>query len=232
MVHSVQPPVPTILSGERASAGCRRVSCRPGHWPWHGRVGRVYARAQAHMDDHPADPSVSSVAVAPRSCTAHAAQCPQRFGGGLVFREIKERRRKTIPLPPELAELLREHRQAQDAERELAANEWREHYLVFCQPDGAPIDNRADCRSGRTSSPKPACHTPGRTLRGIPLPRSHLSRASRSRSSRRCSGTPISGLPAATPTSHGPSHATPRRAWVGRFSGRSEPKNVPTTHDH
>jgi hypothetical protein len=31
-------------------------------------------------------------------CTGHAAQCPQRQGGGLVFREIKERRRKTVPL--------------------------------------------------------------------------------------------------------------------------------------
>ena len=40
-------------------------------------------------------------------CTGHAAQCPQRLGGGLVFREIKERRRKTVALPPELVGLLR-----------------------------------------------------------------------------------------------------------------------------
>jgi site-specific recombinase XerD len=40
--------------------------------------------------------------------------------------------------------VLRAHREAQDAERDLAADEWREHGLVFCQPDGAPIDNRAD----------------------------------------------------------------------------------------
>jgi integrase len=82
--------------------------------------------------------------LCPPGCTGHAAQCPDRHSGGLVFREIKERRRKTVPLPPELADLLRAHRELQDAERELAANEWREHGLVFCQPDGAPIDNRAD----------------------------------------------------------------------------------------
>ena len=61
-----------------------------------------------------------------------------------MFREIKERRRKTVPLPLELAELLRAHRDQQTAERQLAANEWREHGLVFCQPDGAPLDPRAD----------------------------------------------------------------------------------------
>ncbi len=82
--------------------------------------------------------------LCPPGCTGHAAMCPQRLGGGLVFREIKERRRKTVPLPRELAAILRAHREAQDAERELAAGEWREHGLVFCQPDGAPIDPAAD----------------------------------------------------------------------------------------
>jgi site-specific recombinase XerD len=61
-----------------------------------------------------------------------------------VFREIKERRRKTVLLPPELADLLRAHRERQREERHLAADEWREHGLVFCQADGAPLDPRAD----------------------------------------------------------------------------------------
>ena len=82
--------------------------------------------------------------LCPPGCTGHAAMCPQRQGGGLMFREIKERRRKTVPLPLELAELLRAHRDRQAAERQLASNEWREHGLVFCQVDGAPIDPRAD----------------------------------------------------------------------------------------
>jgi site-specific recombinase XerD len=74
----------------------------------------------------------------------HAAACPQRQGGGLVFREIKERRRKTVKLPPELVTALRAHKTAQARERLAAGNCWRDHNLVFCQADGSPIDPRRD----------------------------------------------------------------------------------------
>ena len=46
--------------------------------------------------------------LCPPGCTGHAAQCPERQGGGLVFREIKERRRKTVPLPSPLVRLLQD----------------------------------------------------------------------------------------------------------------------------
>ena len=65
---------------------------------------------------------------------------------GLVFREIKERRRKTVQLPPELAAVLRAHRVAQSRERLAAANVWEDHDLVFAQENGRPIDPRADWR--------------------------------------------------------------------------------------
>jgi integrase len=77
-------------------------------------------------------------------CAGHAAQCPKRTGGGLVFREIKERRRKTVPLPPELVTALKKHRAAQARERLAAANIWEDHDLVWCQENGRPIDSRAD----------------------------------------------------------------------------------------
>jgi integrase len=77
-------------------------------------------------------------------CGRPARSCSRRHGGGLVFREIKERRRKTVRLAPELVAVLRGHRMVQDAERELAANVWEEHDLVFCQPNGRPIGPRAD----------------------------------------------------------------------------------------
>jgi integrase len=77
-------------------------------------------------------------------CAGHAAQCPQRRDGGLVFREIKERRRKTVPLPPELVAVLRKHRVTQSRERLAAANVWEDHDLVWCQENGKPIDSRAD----------------------------------------------------------------------------------------
>jgi integrase len=77
-------------------------------------------------------------------CTGHAAQCPARRDGGLVFREIKERTLKTIPVAWPLVELLRAHRDVQSAEREMAGSVWEEHELVFCQPNGRPLDYSAD----------------------------------------------------------------------------------------
>jgi len=59
-------------------------------------------------------------------CTKHAAWCPQRRGGGLVLREIKERRHKVIPVPPELVVIPSDHRQAQALERALAGDAWTE----------------------------------------------------------------------------------------------------------
>jgi integrase len=82
--------------------------------------------------------------LCPPGCTGHAMTCPERTGGGLIFREIKERRRKTIPLPSPLVAALRAHRAEQNRERLAAANIWQNHGLVFAQPDGSPIDPRAD----------------------------------------------------------------------------------------
>ena len=61
-----------------------------------------------------------------------------------MFREIKERRRKTVQLPPELVTALKEHRDAQYLEKLDSGSEWREYDLVFAQPDGRPIDPRDD----------------------------------------------------------------------------------------
>ena len=82
--------------------------------------------------------------VCAADCAEHASTCPQRTGGGLVFRETKERRRKTVPLPPELAAMLRSHWIAQKAERLAAANLWQDYGLVFSESDGGPPDPRDD----------------------------------------------------------------------------------------
>jgi integrase len=82
--------------------------------------------------------------LCPPKCTGHTSSCPQRQGGGLVFRPIKERRRKTVPLPPELAAVLKGHREAQELEREAAANLWEDHDVVFARENGRPIDPKAD----------------------------------------------------------------------------------------
>ncbi|HET9975586.1 MAG TPA: tyrosine-type recombinase/integrase [Streptosporangiaceae bacterium] len=89
----------------------------------------------------------------PDDCTDHARHCPRRklprgsirLNGALVLREtVKEKRRKTIPVPPEVCEILRAHRSAQFEQRMLAASEWTDHDLVFTQWNGAPVDPRRD----------------------------------------------------------------------------------------
>jgi integrase len=77
-------------------------------------------------------------------CQGHAAQCPGRHGGGLVWREIKEKRRKVAVVGPAMARILAEHRRDQGAEQRLAGEIWEDHGLIFCQPDGRPIDSKAD----------------------------------------------------------------------------------------
>ncbi|MQA17395.1 MAG: tyrosine-type recombinase/integrase, partial [Pseudonocardiaceae bacterium] len=80
----------------------------------------------------------------PPRCKRHASSCPQRTGGGLRFRKPKGTGRRVITLPPPLIAVLRQHKIKQDAERELAGELWEEHDLVFCQPNGRPIDPRRD----------------------------------------------------------------------------------------
>lgn len=82
--------------------------------------------------------------LCPKDCTKHASTCPKRKGGGLVFRPIKERRKKTIALADELVDVLRTHFDQQEKQREKAANAWEGQDLVFCQPNGRPIDPRRD----------------------------------------------------------------------------------------
>ena len=57
--------------------------------------------------------------------------------------------RRTIKLPRPLVEPLRQHRATQLEERMAAANVWEDHGLVFTQPNGLPIDPRADHRACR-----------------------------------------------------------------------------------
>lgn len=82
--------------------------------------------------------------LCPKDCDRHASTCPKRTGGGLVFRKPKGKSRRTVPLPPEVVEVLKAHRTQQKRERLAAANVWEDHDLVFCQPNGRPIDPRRD----------------------------------------------------------------------------------------
>ncbi|GHF04177.1 hypothetical protein GCM10017786_42470 [Amycolatopsis deserti] len=52
--------------------------------------------------------------------------------------------RRTFPLPDELFSLLMRHKERQERERERAGTEWHEGDWIFTQPNGKPLDPRAN----------------------------------------------------------------------------------------
>lgn len=88
--------------------------------------------------------SADAKGLCPKDCKKHASTCPQRAGGGLVFRKPKGKSKRSIPLPPELIPMLRAHRTRQKAERLAAGSAWEDRDLVFAQANGRPIDPRDD----------------------------------------------------------------------------------------
>ncbi len=58
---------------------------------------------------------------------------------GLLFKEPKNGKPRTVVLPLSLVETLRAHRERQDKERDLFGSAYRENDLVFAMPDGRPV---------------------------------------------------------------------------------------------
>lgn len=63
---------------------------------------------------------------------------------GLILKEPKGTSKRTVPIPQPLCERLRAHRLRQEIDRVLAGPLWQDHDLVFCKPDGSPIDPKED----------------------------------------------------------------------------------------
>jgi site-specific recombinase XerD len=61
-----------------------------------------------------------------------------------MFVRPEEKRKRAVPIPPELAEPLREHLAGLDAERQAAGPAWDDRDLVWCGPQGRPIDPHDD----------------------------------------------------------------------------------------
>ncbi|WBB97286.1 site-specific integrase [Solwaraspora sp. WMMA2080] len=74
-----------------------------------------------------------------------AGDCPQRVNTRPVAADTKSRAgRRSIGLPDALVQLLRKHRKAQKAERETAAQLWRDEGWVFANPTGGVINQATD----------------------------------------------------------------------------------------
>jgi integrase len=63
---------------------------------------------------------------------------------GFVLKRPKGKGKRQVPIPEELVAELRRHLAAQQIERALAGPLWQDHGLVFCEPDGRPIDPARD----------------------------------------------------------------------------------------
>ena len=77
----------------------------------------------------------------------------QRSGGSLVVLPPKtERSRRTVPLPPTLAEMLRRHRAEQNERRLLSGPAWHVGDYVFDRGDGQPLDPDTFSKSFRAAA--------------------------------------------------------------------------------
>ncbi len=86
------------------------------------------------------------------NATLTVRQALQRVKGrGLVLVPPKSTAgRRVVALPGPLLAALRAHRTAQSKERLLAGPLWEDSDLVFCQPNGKPIDPRRDWQDWKT----------------------------------------------------------------------------------
>ncbi|WP_337445788.1 tyrosine-type recombinase/integrase [Glutamicibacter nicotianae] len=81
------------------------------------------------------------------------SNCPSRHGGGFFTGPPKSvAGNRSLPIPAQLVAALKEHREVQLLQR---SKDWAPyvdqarvgHDLVFCRPNGQPIDHRADWQS-------------------------------------------------------------------------------------
>jgi integrase len=82
-----------------------------------------------------------------QACGRKPGYCPTRQQTRADTNDTKSRAgRRTIGLPPEVVELLRQHQAEQLAEREKAGNLWLDGGWVFTTPTGRPLNPNSDYR--------------------------------------------------------------------------------------
>jgi integrase len=98
---------------------------------------------------------------------------------GLVLKSPKGKSKRTVPIPDQLIEQLRQHQTEQGIERILAEGVWQDHGFVFARPDGQPIDPGPDHRDWKallTAAGVPesrlhdARHTAGTVMTALGVP--------------------------------------------------------------
>jgi integrase len=77
---------------------------------------------------------------------------PPRFGPPKT-----DRGRRAVPLDPETVRVLQVHRRRQLQERKAAGEAYQGHGLIFCRPDGRPLDPDVTQRRSSASPLGPGC---------------------------------------------------------------------------
>jgi len=82
------------------------------------------------------------------SCGRKPGHCPQRYNTRPDTAETKSRAgRRTIGLPPQLVQLLREHQAEQERERAAARQLWHDDGWLFADPTGKVLTPRTDTQN-------------------------------------------------------------------------------------
>lgn len=71
----------------------------------------------------------------------------QIYYRGLFKPPKTERSRRTIELDAHLVDVLRNHQRQQKQERQLFSQDYQDHDLLFCQPDGRPLSGQSLARN-------------------------------------------------------------------------------------
>lgn len=80
-------------------------------------------------------------------CGRRRGSCPQRYNRRPETAETKSRAgRRTIGLPPQLVELLRDHQAAQERERLAARQLWKDGSWLFADSTGYVLNPRTDTK--------------------------------------------------------------------------------------
>ncbi len=81
------------------------------------------------------------------TCGRRRGSCPRRYNRRPDTAETKSRAgRRTIGLPPQLVELLRDHQAEQDRERAVARELWQDGNWLFANPTGNVLNPRTDTK--------------------------------------------------------------------------------------
>ncbi|MEU8264423.1 site-specific integrase [Micromonospora sp. NPDC048999] len=115
---------------------------------------QLHRRPFEHGCIAPKSGATGSKLGAPTCGRRRAGNCPSKvlrlrtgeiqLEGGLILKAPKGSGKATIPIPKELVDELRRHREVQDLEKVMAEGAYAQHDLVFADLDGSPIDPARD----------------------------------------------------------------------------------------